>query len=409
MQTRTRTLPLGEENSKLEETLTEMQEQVDERGFYLYEWISPDELRMSVQADYLQIVRWASIPLAIVTFIFGLMGLAAGPIGVIGAILGVLGVFYGLLFLYLVIQMIRRSYLYTRGADVIVTDDHYVSGGAIVEKRDFQGQKEAFSTLERLFREPLFGSSGMSEYMKMERKNLFAQLKDIAYGWGKIIEKVGRSRDSGAIILVVIAWGILYGMMMAGVYFVGVFFVALLARLFSWIAHTVLLAVNNLEYEIQNLFQKITESSISLKKEKKNTISLLTEAGRNEWAENLKWRIEDSFTVVNAEASNALEKSEKLRVFLEKSKYKNIFNFQKYSSWIRTQILEPIDEIYDLLSSNHEKIIDTHRSIETQISETREPSLKHPLELQRDRLILQEESISRMMKMLEGYREKLTK
>lgn len=77
-------------------------------------------------------------------------------------------------------------------------------------------------------------------------------------------------------------------MMMAGVYFVGVFFVALLARLFSWIAHTVLLTVNNLEYEIQNLFQKITESSISLKKEKKNTISLLTEAGRNEWAENLK-------------------------------------------------------------------------------------------------------------------------
>ncbi len=182
MQTRTRTLPLGEENSKLEETLTEMQEQVDERGFYLYEWISPDELRMSVQADYLQIVRWASIPLAIVTFIFGLMGLAAGPIGVIGAILGVLGVFYSLVFLYLVIQMIRRSYLYTRGADVIVTDDHYVSGGAIVEKRDFQGQKEAFSTLERLFREPLFGSSGMSEYVKMERKNLFAQLKDIAYG-----------------------------------------------------------------------------------------------------------------------------------------------------------------------------------------------------------------------------------
>jgi hypothetical protein len=78
--------------------------------------------------------------------------------------------------------MIRRSYLYTRGADVIVTDNHYVSGGAIVEKRDFQGHKEAFSTLERLFREPLFGSSGMSEYVKMERKNLFAQLKDIAYG-----------------------------------------------------------------------------------------------------------------------------------------------------------------------------------------------------------------------------------
>ena len=31
--------------------------QVDERGFYLYEWISPDELRMTLDRDYLQIVR----------------------------------------------------------------------------------------------------------------------------------------------------------------------------------------------------------------------------------------------------------------------------------------------------------------------------------------------------------------
>ena len=62
----TRTLPLPEE-----QTPEIIQNQVDERGFYLYEWISPDELRMTLERDYLSIVRWASIPLAIITAIAG--------------------------------------------------------------------------------------------------------------------------------------------------------------------------------------------------------------------------------------------------------------------------------------------------------------------------------------------------
>lgn len=47
-----------------------IEKQVDERGFYLYEWISKDELRMSILADYLSIIRSSSIPLALVTIVF---------------------------------------------------------------------------------------------------------------------------------------------------------------------------------------------------------------------------------------------------------------------------------------------------------------------------------------------------
>ena len=72
----TRTLPspevIPEENTESPEFI---EEKVDERGFYLYEWISPDELRMSVLADSLSIIRAASTPLAIVTLIAGFIGL----------------------------------------------------------------------------------------------------------------------------------------------------------------------------------------------------------------------------------------------------------------------------------------------------------------------------------------------
>jgi hypothetical protein len=43
---------------------------------------------------------------------------------------------------------------------------------------------------------------------------------------------VGRSRDSGGLILVIILAGFLYSFMMAGVYFVGMFFIALFGRFF---------------------------------------------------------------------------------------------------------------------------------------------------------------------------------
>lgn len=89
---------------------------------------------------------------------------------------------------------------------------------------------------------------------------------------------MGRSRDAEGIIAVMMIAGVLYGGMMAIVYFLGVFFVALLARVFAWFASQVLLAVNNTEHEIQTLFSEIFHSSITLKDEKKRSIRLLTEA-----------------------------------------------------------------------------------------------------------------------------------
>ena len=66
----TRTLPSPEVDTEDVESPEFIERQVDERGFYLYEWISPDELRMSVLADYLSIIRKSSIPLAVLTVIF---------------------------------------------------------------------------------------------------------------------------------------------------------------------------------------------------------------------------------------------------------------------------------------------------------------------------------------------------
>ena len=120
MKTRQRTYE--SENSEYEEGLEnsenlnpkeqireEIQTTVDERGFYLYEWISREELKMSMRADYLNIATKSSIPLAIVTFVMGVIGFALGNItGIILAIFGILFFFYLFVGIFLIFKMLQK-------------------------------------------------------------------------------------------------------------------------------------------------------------------------------------------------------------------------------------------------------------------------------------------------------------
>jgi hypothetical protein len=173
-----------------------------------------------------------------------------------------------------------------------------------------------------------------------------------------------------------------------------------LARIFSFIAHRILLATNNLEHTIQTLYGQITDISIDLKKEKKSSLSLLEEAGRNDWKENLSKKIEDSFEQINNQANKATVKSLELKKLLEDSKYRDIFNFSKYGNWIKIQILEPLDEIYDILKKNKNTLTGIQSDLERQILITTESSLKKALELQKERIRVQLESFDRMILMI---------
>ncbi len=194
---------------------------------------------------------------------------------------------------------------------------------------------------------------------------------------------------------------------MGAVYFIGIFFITLFGRLFSWMAHLALLASNNTEYTIQNLFSELDTKAKKLQTTNDVTLALLDEARRNEWKENLLGKINESLTLLSDIAGSSTEESAKLRKILESSKYKDIFNFSKYGHWIKIQILEPIESILLLLEKNHATLEKTIESLEKQITDTPDPSLHGPLILQKDRLILQQESFTKNIELLKGYQIKL--
>ncbi len=401
----TRTLPSPETVSlNLKE---QAEKSVEEKGFALYEWISPEELSLTVKRDYLKIVRWASIPLAIISAIAGFIWFAAGPIGTIIAVLGVLGVFYGTVFCILFVKLLRRAYGYTRMADIVMTDEHYIVGKNIFKNTETAEIRDAFAYFEQTFEEPFMWVSTLPDTIEHEKTNLFENLKNIAMWWWKVLQGVWRSRNWGwLVVALVLAW-MLYGAMMALVYSIGIFFISIFGRIFSWIAYRFLLLTNNTEHRIQDLFRNIDNTANSLETEKSATIDLLDEAARNNWQENLFGKINESTELLAKLAWSATKDSTKLKWILESSKYKDIFNFIKYGNWVKKQILEPIESILSLLEKNHTKIGKTIIELDTQIAETPDPSLHGPLESQKTRLEIQKESFERVIDMLQGYKEKL--
>jgi hypothetical protein len=196
--------------------------------------------------------------------------------------------------------------------------------------------------------------------------------------------------------------------MMALVYFVGIFFISLFGRLFSLIAHIFLKASNNIEYKIQDLFSSIDSKSNHLARSKSTVIDLLDEAKQNEWKDGLLTKLNESLELIATLSSQSVDNTAELRRTLEDSKYKDIFNFVKYGSWVKKQILEPIESILSLLEKNKSTIISTIDSLQSQILVTNSPSLKNPLILQQKRLEVQLENFDRTIQMLGSYKEKLT-
>jgi hypothetical protein len=385
-----------------------IQEQVNERWFYLYEWISEEELQMTLEKDYLNIVKSASMPLAIVTAIVGFIGFSGGIIGTIIAILWVLGLFYFIIGIILFIRFLHRSYLYTRGANIVITDNHFVSWGHVIEQWDTKQIQQKFWKFETIFDEPFLWESRLAEKKEHAKTELFDSLKEIAWGGWKMLQGIWNSRDSWGIIVVILIAGFLYAAMMGIIYFIGIFFISFFGRIFTWMAHRYLMMINNTEHKIQTLFSNINNSSDKLKVWKKDAVSLLTNASKNEWKENLSGQLSESFELIGKLAENATNKTVELRAILESSQYKEIFNFIKYGNWVKKQILEPIKEIILLLEKNHATLKSTISSLDLQISETSDISHRNPLILQKERLNMQVENFQRNIDLLNSYREKLS-
>lgn len=395
-----------EEEIKQDFTLpSSIQEKVNTKGFHLYEWISPKDVKKSIERDFLKILNYIWIPLAVISVIAG-------------------GVFYQnfflmfsvffwiivsvsfLILLYLFFVAIKRSILLTKNAYIIITDSSLSLNWRIVKQSDMQDIKWDIEHISKVFDEELFGESNLD----INKWGLLQSIKKKLLDWYSwIFSTFWRGRWKGiaqALIVILILYTV-YVIAMAFVYFVGAFTVWIFSSILTIINRFVLLQTWNEVLTINALFEKIDKDSFVIENEKNTLLDNLKDAKNNEWMDALLTKINDGIITINKATNNAIETNVKLKSKLKQSRYSEMFNFKIYNSWIRKQILDPLTEIYEILDANYKLLFDTIGWIDKQITETKNVSLQAPLIAQKKRLEMKREEIEKHINMIAKYLYKL--
>ncbi len=405
----TKTIP--EENNTIpplpKEIPENIQKNIQERWFHLYNWITPNEVKASIQRDYLHILSKIGIWVWGIAIIWALITWGLSPLSFI-VFFGILSIVYSLLLGYLSLIAIKRSMTLAKSANVVLTDKAMSLGWEIINYDELANHKDDIDKIADDFDEPLFWESNLEKTKgKLFRDTIDSVWEAWAMAFKFIGNMDGRWKDTWQLILFLVVLGALYSWTMAVVYFAGLFFIWIFSIFITFLNKMIMRVSWHTVQLINDRFESIDSYSNKLQTSSQNLSSLLSEASKNNWQENLSGKIKDGIDTINKDASNAINESKNLRWLLENSKYKEIFNFTTFWSWLKKKIINPLENILALLEKNKSLIESSISLLENQIKETPDSSLRWPLELQKRRFESQKEIFEKQILMIQGYLDKL--
>lgn len=373
-----------------------IQNKVDDRWFYLYEWITPKEVKTSIERDYLKILSFIAFPLWIVSIFTVIFWI---PI-----FLGVLWIAFLFISFYLLYISIKRSIILNHISNVIITNNAISVWWKIINNDNFVYQKSYIERWEKEFDEDLFWESQIWVQKDWFLSKVYENLINIWKYMMKFVTDI--SSDIRLILFANIVIAI-YFLIVAWVYFVWIFFIWIFWLFIMIVNKAILKFTWHQVYYINWLFEDIDTSSNILLETKNNLTESLNNATQNKWQGWLLVDINSWIEKTNHEANNSIKNILKLKTILENSKYSEIFSFETYNNWIKRQIIEPLNEIKNLLEKNKGILENTIKELENQISITIDITLKNPLELQKTRLEKQNEDFEKYIVLIKSYIDKL--
>ncbi len=378
---------------------------IQERWFHLYKWISPDEVKLSIERDFLRVLKVWGIPLAIfsviLTFLSGL-----NPLIFFASIF--VGV--SIMFLYLLFLSIKRSWLLTKSAFVVMTDSSISLWGKIHKLSDISGLKKDIDEVSETFEENLFEASRLQKSKKWLTHDVMEQLfwgyKKIFSMWDNI-PWYRQSKNQVQFALITITLYTAYIAIMACVYFIGVLGLLIFGKILIWLNTRYLIYKGHSVIKINELFWDLDISSDTIKQQKNQLKNLLNQAYNNDWKDGLLLEINAGITNINNSAQKATLEFMNLKNEITKSQYSDMFRFKVYHTWIKKQISKPLEDILSLLEKNRDILQKSQEDIQEQLQNTKKIELQSVLKLQIKRIKIQLKELEKYIPLLKASISKL--
>ena len=333
----------------------EIKEEIDKKGFSIYNYISLKELLLTVNKDYLWIINILNIPLFIIFIII--------IHSFISYFIPSIIITYSLIFIYLIGKLSFRTYKFSQITNILYTKKGLIIDNKIFHYEEDKELKDLLLNYEKIFDEYLSKPSRISENIKYLRKNIVNNFK-------KIFNFIsGGERGNGLPIAFIVL--VFYSITTFVLYYIGFILGFFLFFIFSFFINLYFKINKSTELKIKD-----NMTIIDNKIKKLDEIYLLLNKQINSFQDgeisNLGKKIDKDMNIFYENINTILTQKSLLREIIEQSIYKDFIDFEYLAFYIKTQFNKPLNDVINLMNDYKSKVDNQIDEIENYLKNSNE-------------------------------------
>ena len=333
----------------------EIREEIEKKGFSIYNYISLKELLLTVNKDYLWIINILNIPLFIIFIII--------IHSFISYFIPSIIITYSLIFIYLIGKLSFRTYKFSQITNILYTKKGLIIDNKIFHYEEDKELKDLLLNYEKIFDEYLSKPSRISENIKYLRKNIVNNFK-------KIFNFIsGGERGNGLPIAFIVL--VFYSITTFVLYYIGFILGFFLFFIFSFFINLYFKINKSTELKIKD---NMTIIDNKLKKLDEIYLLLSKQIGtfQNGEISNLSNKIDKDMNIFYENINNILTYQDNLKNIIEQSIYKDFIDFEYLAFYIKTQFNKPLNDVIKLMSDYKSKVDNQINEIENYLKNSNE-------------------------------------
>lgn len=316
----------------------ETKEEIEKKGFSIYNYISLKELLLTVNKDYLAVITFLNTPLFILFLLVGFLNEAL--------LIATIAIVYGLIFIYLIAKLLFRTYKFSQITNILYTKKGLIIANKIFHYEYDEKLKNLLIDYEELFDEYLSKPSRLSQNIKNMQKNLLEKFSQNFQQVSKI-----RDKNAGGIVLLLV----LYSVTTFILYYIGFILGFFLFFIFSFFINLYFKINKSIELRIKdemaivdNKLRKLDELYIILNQKINNF--------QDGEISNLGNKIDKELNLFYENINTILTHKDTLRDIIQQSIYKDFIDFEYLAFYIKTQFNKPLKDVINLMNEYKMKV-----------------------------------------------------
>jgi len=368
----------------------ESAEEVGKKGFSVYPYLDPSELVGTVRKDYLHTLGHLNLIFSIVTIVMIFVAYFAENYTFFAFYLA--GA-YGLIFLYLFIRLIGRTYIFFLIRYVVYTHKGLILGNDLFYYRDESEFSDKLDEYAETFNEYLSEESVLEDnldtgWQKLSM-TLFGNLKTFATSFFK-----HGSWDGDSFVIAILAFlaYVVHVILIIIFYFAGLLAGYAVFGLYAAIISLFLLLVPSRAMMMKNAVTEIDAGLLLLDEtyeEISKKVATFTEGEISEISGFMATRFNRFYDAV----ADIMKRQKKLQKLIERSKYAKFIDFAQFSEYLKRSFNRPLNDIIGLLEQTRAETDRKLLQVAQIYADTNEDG-KAQLDLKRARLEMMQDNIS---------------